>query len=314
VNEPTATVLSSREAASQRLDLASPRAVAGLAHLELMARGVVEGFLIGLHRSPYHGFSAEFADNRPYNRGDDIRFLDWKVYARSDRLFIKQFEEETNLRAYVLLDVSGSMAWVSEPDRYPSKFAYARLLAAALSLLLMQQGDATGLLAFDETLRAHLAPRTTRRHWRRLLHELESLSADGRTEAGGALKEMSGRLQRRGLVILISDLLVDPETTRTALRYLRHRGHEVLVFHIMDPGELELPAAGEAVFFDPETGEELGTNSAALRKRYREAVEGAIAGWRREALRVGAEYALITTDTPFGLALRRFLRKRSRLG
>lgn len=314
MNEPTATVLSSRDAASQRLDLASPRAVAGLAHLELMAQGVVEGFLIGLHRSPYHGFSAEFAENRPYNRGDDTRFLDWKVYARSDRLFIKQFEEETNLRAYVLLDVSGSMAWVSEADRYPTKLQYARLLAASLSLLLMQQGDATGLLAFDETLRAHLAPRTTRRHWRRLLAELESLAADGRTEASGALKEIAGRLQRRGLVILISDLLVDPDTTRTALRYLRHRGHEVIVFHIMDPGELELPAAGEAVFFDPETGEELGTNSAALRRRYREAVEGAIAGWRREALRVGAEYALITTDTPFGLALRRFLRKRSRLG
>jgi len=314
VSEPTATIPSSRDAASQRLDLASPRAVAGLAHLELMARGVVEGFLIGLHRSPYHGFSAEFAENRPYNRGDDIRFLDWKVYARSDRLFIKQFEEETNLRAYILLDASGSMAWVSEADRFPTKFGYARLLAASLSLLLMQQGDATGLLAFDETLRAHLVPRTTRRHWRRLVAELETLTADGRTEAGTALKEMSGRLQRRGLVILISDLLVDPDTTRTALRYLRHRGHEVLVFHIMDPGELELPAAGEAVFFDPETGEELGTNSAALRRQYRVAVEGAIAGWRREALRVGAEYALITTDTPFGLALRRFLGKRSRLG
>jgi uncharacterized protein (DUF58 family) len=236
------------------------------------------------------------------------------VYARSDRLFIKQFEEETNLRAYLLLDVSKSMEWVSDPERFPTKLAYARLLSASLSLLLMQQGDATGLVAFDDQVRAHLAPRATRLHWRRLLTRLESLTADGRTEAGTAMKDVARRLQRRGLVILISDLLVDPETTRTALRFLRHRGHEVLIFHVMDPGELELPAAGEAVFFDPETGEELGTNSAALRRQYRDAVDSAIAGWKREAARFGAEYAFVTTDTPLGLALRRYLRKRSRLG
>lgn len=314
MNKPTASIPSPKEATRQRLDLASPREIAGLSHLELIARGVVEGFLIGLHRSPNRGFSAEFAENRPYNPGDDPRFLDWKVYARSDRLFIKQFEEETNLRAYILLDVSGSMAWVSDPERYPTKLEYARLLAASLSLLLMRQGDATGLIAFDDTLRAHLVPRTTRLHWRRLLTQLERLDADGRTEAGTALRDVAGRLQRRGLVVLISDLLVDPETTRTALRFLRHRGHEVLIFHVMDPGELELPAAGEAVFFDPETGEELGTNSAALRREYREAVEEAIEGWKLEAMRFGAEYAFVTTDTPLGLALRRFLRKRERLG
>ncbi len=183
-----------------------------------------------------------------------------------------------------------------------------------MSLLLIQQGDATGLIAFDEVMRSHVAPRTTRRHWRRLLAELTHLTPDGKTDAGTALKDLSGRLRRRGLVILISDLLVDPETTRIALRYLRHRGHEVILFHVMDPGERELPAAGEAIFFDPETGEELGANSAALRKEYREAVEGAIAGWRKEALRWGADYALLTTDMPLGLALRQFLRKRSRLG
>ncbi len=311
--EPPATTPTSRAGARERLDLASPREIAGMAHLELVARGVVEGFLIGLHASPKRGFSAEFAENRPYNRGDDLRYLDWKVYARSDRLFVKQFEEETNLRAYLLLDVSRSMSWVSDPARFASKLEYARLLAAALSLLLIRQGDATGLVAFDDRLRAHLAPRTTRRHWRRLLTELTGLESGGRTDAGSALRDLAGRLRRRGLVVLISDLLVDPETTRTALRFLRHRGHEVLLFHVMDPGERELPAAGEAIFFDPETGEELGANSAALRRRYRDAVEAAIAGWRREALRWGAEYALLTTDTPLGLALRQFLHKRSRL-
>lgn len=314
MTEAAATITSSLEASRQRLDLASPREIAGLSHLELVARGIVEGFLIGLHDSPKRGFSAEFAEDRPYNRGDDLRYLDWRAYARTDRLFIKQFEEETNLRAYLLVDVSRSMAWVSDAERLPTKLDYARLLAASLGLLLVRQGDATGLLAFDEALRAHMAPRTTRRHWRRLVTELTHLAADGATDAGSALKDLSGRLRRRGLVILISDLLVDPDTTRTALRYLRHRGHEVILFHVMDPGERELPAAGEAIFFDPETGEELGANSAALRRQYREAVQAAIDDWRKEALRWGADYALLTTDTPLGLALRQFLRKRSRLG
>ncbi len=314
MSEPSATVVSPHEAARQRLDLASPREIAGLSHLDLLARGIVEGFLIGLHRSPKRGFSAEFAEDRPYNRGDDVRFMDWKVYARTDRLFIKQYEEETNLRAYLLLDASGSMDWVSDPQKYPTKLEYARLLAASLSLLLIRQGDATGLLAFDDALRTRIDPRANRRHWRRLLTELEAIEARGRTDAGAALRDVTARLQRRGLVVLISDLLLDPAATRVALRHLRHRGHEVLVFHIMDPGERELPAAGEAVFFDPETGEELGANSAALRRQYGEAVESAIGEWRRETARIGAEYALLPTDTPLGLALRRLLRKRSRLG
>ncbi len=313
MNEWTSTTVSPLEATRQRLDLASPREVAGLGNLELVARGVVEGFLIGLHRSPFRGFSVEFAENRPYNQGDDLRYLDWKVFARSDRLFIKQYEEETNLRAYVLVDASASMGWTSDGERFATKLEYARLLAASISLLLVRQGDATGLITFDEAIRGLLAPRTSRRHWRRLLGELTVTEPGGRTDAGSALRDLTGRLQRRGLVILISDLLVDPETTRTALRFLRHRGHELLVFHTMDPGERELPAAGEAIFFDPETGEELGTNSAALRRQYREAVTRAIDAWRKEALRIGAEYALITTDTPLGLALRRFLHKRARL-
>ena len=313
MSKPTTTVTPAPQATSQRLDLASPREIVGLAHLELVARGIVEGFLIGLHDSPKRGFSSEFAENRAYNLGDDLRYLDWKVYARTDRLFVKQFEEETNLRAYILLDVSRSMGWVSDAEQFPTKLAYAQLLAASLSLLLIQQGDATGLIAFDETMRGHIAPRATRRHWRRLITELTSLYPDGRTDAGSAIKDLARRLQRRGLVILISDLLVDPDTTQTALRYLRHRGHEVILFHIMDPGERELPEAGEAIFYDPETGQELGANSAALRKEYREAVEAAISGWRKEALRWGADYTLLTSNMPLGLALRRFLRKRSRL-
>lgn len=297
---------------ARRLDLVDPRELAGVRDLELVARGVVEGFLIGLHRSPNRGPSVEFAENRLYNPGDDVRFVDWKVYARTDRIYIKQFEEETNLDAHLLVDASRSMGWSSEPDRLPSKLAYARMLAASLGLLLLRQGDAPGLLVFDERVRAELPPRSTRTQWWRIVRALQAEEAAGRTDAGGAARGLGSRLRRRGLAILVSDLLVDPDSTGVALRYLRHAGHQVLVFHLMDPGERELPAAGEAIFFDPETGEEVRGNSAALRREYREAVDRGLAAWQRTCLEMGAEYAPVTTDTPLGLALRRFLETRTR--
>jgi uncharacterized protein (DUF58 family) len=298
----------------KRPDLLGPRELAGMANLELVARGVVEGFLIGLHNSPYRGFSVEFAENRPYNPGDDIRFVDWKMWGRSDRYYVKQFEEETNLRAYMLLDISHSMQWVSDPQRLVSKIEYARMLAASLGLLLLRQGDAVGVITFNDRVRDHLQPRSARQHWHRVLGVVGDADAAGTTEAAAAIRDVAMRLQRRGLVILISDLLVTPDVTRTALSYLRHRGHEVLVFHLMDPGERDLPSTGDAVYFDPETGEELLTNSAALRRRYREAVDRATRSWVLDAARIGAEYHLLTTDIPLGVALRSYLDKRARLG
>ena len=299
---------------ADRPDQLDPHKLADLGNLELVARGVVDGFLIGLHRSPHRGFSVEFAENRAYNPGDDPRFLDWKMYARSDRLYIKQFEEETNLRAYLVLDVSSSMAWTSEAGRFVSKLHYGRMLAASLTMLLARQGDAVGLLAFDDRVRLHLHPRGSRRHVSTVLSSLAALQDGGATDAGAAVKDVAVRLRRRGLVILISDLLVQADETLRALRYLRHRGHEVLMLHVMDPAELELPSAGEAVFFDPESGDELRTNSAALRKHYREAVSEAIRKWRLEALRMGADYHVVSTDTPLGTALGSYLEKRARLG
>jgi uncharacterized protein (DUF58 family) len=292
----------------------APLHVSALGRLEFVARSIVDGFLIGLHRSPHRGFSVEFAENRPYYPGDDIRFVDWKMYGRSDRYYIKQFEEETNLRAYLLIDTSESMAWVSDPERYVTKLAYTRLLAASLSLLLLRQGDAVGLIAFDETIRAHVEARGVLRHVNRLVRELEGLEGSGATGAERALGDVAVRLRRRGLVVLLSDLLVAREATRDALHYLRHRGHEVLVFHVMDPAERELPTAGDAVFFDPETGEELRTSSSALRREYARAVEEAVGDWRRVCRGMGADYELVTTDTPVGHALRRYLEKRARLG
>lgn len=297
-----------------RADLLAPQELAALGGLEFVARHVVEGFLAGLHRSPHRGFSVEFAEHRAYQPGDDLRYVDWRMYARSDRHYVKQFEEETNLRAYLLVDASASMAWSSSPGALPPKLWYAKQLSACLALLLLRQGDAVGLIGFDEKIRAHMGPRGGCRHWHDLLRALEPLEATGRTEAANALRDIAGRLPRRGLVVLCSDLLVDPESTRLALQFLRHRGHEVLVFHILDPGELELPGDRDARFVDPETGEELPVSVAHLRNEYREAVERAIEEWRRALVPLGIDYTLLETDQPLVHALRTYLRKRERLG
>ncbi|MEO5509606.1 MAG: DUF58 domain-containing protein [Longimicrobiales bacterium] len=300
--------------ADGRTDLLRPQELAALGGFEFVARHVVEGFIAGLHRSPHRGFSVEFAEHRMYQPGDDLRYVDWRMFGRSDRYYIKQFEEETNLRAYLLVDVSASMAWTSAEGTLPPKLWYAKQLAASLALLLMRQGDAVGLIGFDEQTRAHLAPRGGRRHWRDLVHALEGLNGSGQTDAGVALRDLASRLRRRGLVVLISDLLVDQEATRTALSFLRHRGHEVLVFHLLDPGERDLPGMGEARFIDPETGEELPVSVADLRREYREAVEHALSEWRATLAAQHIDYMIVETDQPMVHALRKYLHKREHLG
>ena len=303
----------SRSAAGRRWDLMDPHELARIDDLDLVARGVVEGFLIGLHRSPSRGFSVEFAEHRPYVQGDDFRFVDWKLYARTDRLYVKQFEEEPNLRAWLVLDESRSMDWASDPDRLPTKLRYARMVAASLGLLLLRQGDAPGVLTFDEEVRHRLPARAARAQWWHLLATLSAPGAGGRTRAAGVLEELRVRTRRRGLVALVSDLLLDVEDTRETLRRLRHDGHEVVIVHTLDPGERELPAAGEAVFFDPETGREVAANSALLRDRYRDAVEGALAEWRASAASMGAEWLTASTAEPLGAVLRGWLRVRKRI-
>jgi len=291
-----------------------PATLAELGGMEFISRQVVEGFLTGLHRSPHRGFSAEFAELRAYQAGDDLRYIDWRMYGRSDRYYVKQFEEETNLRAYLLLDTSDSMGWTSAPSTLPTKLWYAKHLAASIALILLRQGDAVGLAAFHERIALRIHPRGGRRQWHELLRRLAPLEASGGTQASGALREMAIRLRRRGLVILISDLLVAPEETRTALKFLRHRGHEVLVLHVIDPGERELPAAAEARFIDPETGEDVLVSVADLRAEYREAVAAALREWRRGLRSQRMDYHVVQTDEPLGLALRAYLSKRERLG
>ena len=299
---------------ASRPDLLDAATLSQLGGIELIAREVVEGFLMGLHRSPHRGFSAEFAELRAYQAGDDLRYIDWRMFGRSDRYYVKQFEEETNLRAHLLVDVSKSMGWSSDPGVLPSKLWYAKHLAASLALILLRQGDSVGMAAFHDIVVERVRARGGRRQWTELTHHLAALEASEGTSAERAIRDLAVRLKRRGLVILLSDLLVRPEETLTALKFLRHHGHEVLVFHLLDPGERELPPVSEARFFDPETNDELLVSIPDIRVEYRAAVADALKEWRDNLRPHGIDYHVLETDQPLSSALRTYLRKRERLG
>jgi len=290
--------------AGTRLDLLDPWEVAQLGGVEIAAAGVVEGFLAGLHRSPFRGFSVEFTEHRAYQPGDELRYLDWRILGRTDRPYVKQFEEETNLRAMVLVDVSRSMAWAGAPHRL-TKRAYADRLAAALALLLLRQRDATGLVTFDEVVRQGVPPRVKSGQWARIVRALLDTPDGQGTAAAEALRQVTARLARRGLVILISDLLFDRDLALTALRYLRHRGHQVIVLHLMDPAEVELAGPPEVRYRDLESSGTVVVRPRELARTYRDTVHREIAAWRSACRRHDIAYHHVTTDQPFGLALRR---------
>jgi uncharacterized protein (DUF58 family) len=289
--------------AATRTDLLDPAEVARLGGIEIVTQEVVEGFLTGIHRSPFRGFSVQFTEHRSYQPGDELRYLDWKILARSDRLFVKQFEEETNLRAMILLDASRSMAWRGAPERL-TKRAYADRLVAALALILLRQRDATGLITFDEVVRQVVPARVKIGQWTRLVRGLLD-TPDGRgTVAEGALRQVAALVARRGLIVLVSDLLLDRSLALTALRYLRHRGHQVIVFHVMDRAEIELTGPPEVRFRDPESGTSVVARPRELAGAYRTTVEREVGAWRTACRRHGIVYHRVLTDMPFGLALR----------
>lgn len=293
-----------------RFDLLDPREASALAGLELLTQGVVEGFLNGLHRSPRRGFSVEFAEHRMYQPGDELRYIDWKLMGRKDRLYVKQYEEETNLRAMLVMDISRSMAWSGAPGQVLSKLEYVQRLTAALALLLIRQRDATGLIAFDETVRAITPARARTSHWNQLVQTIGGLQPGLGTAAEPALRRVVDLLRRRGMVVFISDLLLDRELALRALKFLRHRGHEVMVVHVMDPAELELGGPAEARFEDPETSQGVTLRPKDWADAYRSTVQGVVTAWRRACRTSDIQYHHITTDTPFGLALRRIVARR----
>jgi uncharacterized protein (DUF58 family) len=289
--------------ASQRIDLLDPYEVAQLGGIEFVSRGVVEGYLSGLHRSPFHGFSVEFAEHRPYQHGDDPRYIDWKMLARSDRLVIKQYEEETNMRSMVVLDGSNSMDWSGAEDRL-TKLEYAKRLAAAFSHILLKQRDATGFISFSEQVDSVVPARSRRRQWSTLVRAISTVRGGGGTAAESALLRVTDLLRRRGLVVFMSDFLLERELVLRALQFLKHRGHQVVVFHIMDPGELHLEGPPEARFVDLEDDGTVVARPRELRAAYNETVSAAIDRWRAACRASGIAYHHVTTDTPFGHVLR----------
>jgi len=284
-----------------------PEVVSRLANMALRARLIVEGFMAGMHRSPYHGFSAEFSEYRRHNPGESSRHVDWKLFAKSDRYFVKVFEDETNVRATLLIDRSGSMGFAGSSV---TKLQYASLLAAALAFLMIGQRDAVGLALFDEKINLLTQHRSIKRHLHMILGELERVRPGTGTRVGASLGEVAERVKRRGLVIVMSDLMDRPETVISSLKRFRHRGHETIVFHILDPLELSLDYPGEARFLDMETGEKIQAQPWFLAGDYR----GRVNEWTRrleiECKENGIDYNLLSSDTPFDRALVSYLNKR----
>lgn len=288
-----------------------PKALMSIRNLELRARAVVEGFWAGLHRSPYHGFSVEFTEYRQYTPGDDPRYLDWKVYARSDRFFIKKFEDETNLRCQLLVDQSRSMAYGSVGY---TKARYAATLAATLAYFLHQQGDAVGLLSFDETVREFLPARHRAGHLRLVMLALEAEARGKATDLVSPIDRVATLIRKRGLVVLISDFLAPIERLEKSLLTLTAAGQEVAVFQVLDPAELAFSFTEAATFRDVETGQDLIIDPGAVRDEYRQKIEAHLAAVNATCARLGIVCNRLVTDQPLELALFDFLQARMRRG
>jgi len=321
-----AAYLQGKQQVSKYLD---PAVVSKLRHMDLKARLIVEGYIAGLHRSPYHGFSVEFAEYRQYMQGDNTKTVDWKIFGKTDRLYVKVFEEETNVIANILLDKSGSMGFPAagdleglrrhgrgktDPAPAVDKITYGGLLAASLALLMIRQQDAVGLCLFDDEVRTLIPHRSVRKQLFHILHNLEGVTPGARTSISPALHEMAERMKRRGLMILISDLMDDPEKVLMGLKHFRHRQHEVIVFHILDPREMDLDMREEVEFEDMETGRRLRLEPAFLREQYNRDVAAWIDKLARGCRKHHIDYNLLRTDTPFDQALTAYLGKRHRLG
>ena len=289
----------------------SPGNIIRLGNLRFQAKAIVEGLLLGLHSSPYHGFSVEFSQHRQYMPGDDIRHIDWQVYAKTDRYYIKQYEAETNLNAYILVDNSASMEFVSGSDL--SKYQYAQLIAGALSWLLIEQNDAVGLSIFNETIETLLPPRSVRSYVNELLSALQNTKCSHKTDIGNALHDVCEKLQRKGLVILISDLLGNTEDIMSGLKHIRYLGHDVLVFQLLDPAEWNLELNRKHRIKDMESGENIKLDVRQIKNEYHEKIRSYCDEINRECGENLIDHTLILTHMDCRIALMEFLRKRQRL-
>ena len=295
---------------SRELRFLDPAILARLGTMELKARTVVEGFVAGLHRSPYKGFSVEFAEYRQYLPGDDLSAVDWKVYARSDRHYIKRFEEETNLECQILLDVSASMAYRGTAAM--TKMEYGSVLAGALAFLMNRQRDATGLIAFDDRIRFRMPASARRGHLHAILLALDRIAPGAKSDVARPLHQLAEALGKRSLAVLISDLLDDPETVVRGLKHLRFRGTDVIVFQLLDPHEIDFPFRGAARFTDVESNDQVTADPARVRDSYLEAMAALRARYEKELRGAGIDFLTLDTSKPLDFALLAYLDTRGR--
>ena len=287
----------------------NPAVLAKVGFSPLLAKVVVEGFLSGLHRSPFHGFSVEFAEHREYVPGDDLKYLDWALYARTDHYYIKRFEEETNLRCHLLLDHSASMAYGTG---LLTKWDYSCFLATCLAYLMVKQQDAVGMALFGSAPGLYVPPRCRRSHLRQLMSTMIQHAPTGKTDIAASLRATVRKLKRRGLVVVVSDLIDDPPETLKALRLLAGHRHDVIVFHVQDATELEFNFEGAALFRDMETGEEMEIDPATLRSAYVEKMQELCEFYRKGLSEIGVDYHLVNTRQSYDHALTAYLNRRAR--
>jgi len=288
-----------------------PSFISKLSSLEIKAKKVVEGFMVGLHKSPYHGFSVEFSQHRPYMQGDSIKNVDWKLFGKTEKFYIKQFEEETNLLSYVLLDVSKSMDFKYTAD--VTKFEYANTLAASLIYLLNKQRDAAGLVLYSDTIETYLEPKANKTYLKVLFNALVNQKLSGKTNTGKCLNNVAEKIKKRGMIIIISDFFDNLESVITALKHFHYKNNDVIVFHLLDRIESTFGFGRDAIFIDKETGEELTTQSSQIQKSYINLFDNFTNTLKSECLKYGMDYNLVFTDMTYDKALQSFFIKRSKL-
>jgi len=289
-----------------------PEVIRQISRLDLRAQFIVKGFLQGLHASPFHGFSVEFSEHRKYTPGDDPKDIDWLVYAKTDKYYVKKFEAETNITGYLVMDLSRSMGYTYRQEL--TKFDYAICLAAALAYLMIHQQDPVGLLTFDEKIRASLPPRSKRSHLGDLLGLLANLKPQGKTDIAQSLTQVAAMLRHASLVMVFSDLLVEPEPVLQALHRLRHGGHDVILFHVLDEAEVRFPFDGMVELEEPESRERLALDAAGFRQDYFDELDAMRETYRRDCYQSGVDYVALDTSMQFDKALTEYLVSRSARG
>ena len=287
----------------------NPQTLASLEGLDLQARLVVEGYVAGMHPSPYHGFSVEFAEHREYVPGDDIRHVDWKVWSKTDKLYLKQYEEETNLLLYLLLDTSESMGYAS--GKNVTKLQYSQFVAAALGYMVLQQQDSVGLALFDDMVRRYLKPAGQPSHLKELIHLMDTSPARQKSDLSIVFHDLAERFKKRGVIAIFSDLFDDVPKIVAGLRHFRHRRHEVIVFHILDPAELDFPFRDTTLFKGMEGMPEILTEPHALRRAYQAEISAYLAEVKKGCQMIDIDYVPIRTDMDLDLALSTYLASRA---